>query len=84
MRNPRRETFRGRPTIVFDFQGRKDAKTHGIAEDASKKLQGTLWIDEADKEVAHMEVRFDDNFHVAGGPWRICRRARIFASTRSR
>ena len=67
VRNPRRETFRGRPTIVFDFQGRKDAKTHGIAEDASKKLQGTLWIDEADKEVAHMEVRFDDNFHVAGG-----------------
>ena len=67
VRNPRREIFRGRPTIVFDFEGRKDAKTHGLAEDASKKLQGTLWVDEADREVAHMEVRFDDNFHVAGG-----------------
>jgi hypothetical protein len=67
VRNARREMFRGRATIVFDFQGRKDAKTHGIAEDASKKLQGTLWVDEADKEVAHLEVRFDDNFHVAGG-----------------
>src|SRR5208282_1807557 len=42
--NERRETYRGRPTIVFDFVGRKDAKTHGLAEDASKKLKGTLWI----------------------------------------
>ena len=67
VRNPRREMFRGRRTIVFDFVGRKDAKTHGLAEDASKKLKGTLWVDEADREVAHLEVSFDDNFHVAGG-----------------
>ena len=67
VRNPRRESYRGRPAIVFDFVGRKDAKTHGLAEDASKKLQGTLWIDEADRQVAHMEVSFDDNFKVAGG-----------------
>jgi hypothetical protein len=67
VRNPRRETYRGRPTIVFDFNGRKDAKTHGLVEDASKKLQGTIWIDEADRQVAHLEVSFTDNFHVAGG-----------------
>ena len=64
---PRRETLRGRPTIVFDFVGRKDAKAHGLAEEASKKLKGTIWIDEADRQVAHLEVTFDDNFHVAGG-----------------
>jgi hypothetical protein len=64
---PRRELFRGRPTIVFDFAGRKDAKTHGIAEDASKKLKGTIWVDEADREVAHLEAVFTDNFHIAGG-----------------
>jgi hypothetical protein len=64
---PRREAFRGRPTIVFDFVGRKEAKAHGLAEEASKKLKGTIWIDEADREVAHLEVTFDDNFHVAGG-----------------
>jgi hypothetical protein len=67
VRNPRRETFRGRPSIVFDFAGRKDAQTHGLAEDASKKLQGTMWVDEADRQVAHLEVRFVDNFRVAGG-----------------
>jgi hypothetical protein len=64
---PRRETFRNRPTVVFDFVGRKNAKTHGMAEEASKKLKGTIWIDEADREVAHLEVTFFDNFHVAGG-----------------
>jgi hypothetical protein len=45
VRNPRREQWHGRPTIVFDFVGRKNAQTHGLAEDASKKLSGTIWID---------------------------------------
>ena len=67
VRNERRELYRGDPTIVFDFVGRKDAKTHGMAEDASKKLEGTIWINEADRQVAHLEVRFDDNFRMVGG-----------------
>jgi hypothetical protein len=67
IKNTRREMFRGRPAIVFDFVGRKNAKTHGMAEDASKKLKGTMWVDEKDREVAHLDVSFDDNFHVAGG-----------------
>jgi hypothetical protein len=65
--NERRELYRNDPTIVFDFVGRRDAKTHGFAEDASKKLQGTIWIDEADRQVAHLEVRFNDNFRMVGG-----------------
>ena len=67
VRNERRVDYHRRPTIVFDFVGRKDAKTHGLVEDASKKLQGTIWIDEAGRQVAHMDVSFADNFHVAGG-----------------
>ena len=67
VRNPRREMYHGRAAIVFDFQGRKDAQTHGLAEDASKKVQGTLWVDEADRVVAHMDVSFTDNFRVGGG-----------------
>lgn len=65
--HPRRETFRGRSTIIFDFAGKRDAKTHGLAEDASKKIAGTLWVDEKDRQVARMEAHFTDNFHVAGG-----------------
>jgi hypothetical protein len=67
VRNPRRETFRGRPTIVFDFIGRKDAKTHGLAQDLSKKLQGAMWVDEADRQIAHLEARFIDNFDIGAG-----------------
>lgn len=67
VRNPRCEVYRGRPTIVFDFIGRKDAKTRGFTEDISKKLQGTVWIDEADRQIAHMDVVFNENFHIGGG-----------------
>ena len=67
VRNERRESYRGRPTIVFDFVGRKDAQTHGMAEDSSKKIQGTIWVDEADREAVHLDVVFIDNFHIAGG-----------------
>lgn len=67
LRNPRREQYRGRPTIVFDFVGRKDVKTHGMVEDASTKLRGTVWIDQADLQVAHLEVMVDDDFRIAGG-----------------
>lgn len=67
VRNPRREQFRGRPTITFDFSGRRDAKTHGMVEDASKKLKGTIWVDEADRQVAHMEVSFVENFRIGAG-----------------
>ena len=67
VRNERRVDYHGRPAIVFDFVGRKNAKTHGIIEDASKKLQGTIWIDEAGRQVAHLDVSFADNFRMAGG-----------------
>jgi hypothetical protein len=67
VRNERRENYRGRPAIVFDFAGRKDARTHGMLEDVSKKLQGTVWIDEADRQIAHVDIAFDDDFHIGGG-----------------
>jgi outer membrane lipoprotein-sorting protein len=65
--NPRREQMDGRSVIAFDFVGDPHAKTHGMAEDASKKLSGTMWVDENDREVRHMVARFDDNFHLGFG-----------------
>lgn len=64
---PRRETLDGRSMIVFDFTGNPHAKTHGVAEDASKKISGTIWIDEQDREVRRLIARFDDNFHLGFG-----------------
>ena len=65
--NPRRISLNGRDTIAFDFTGDPHAKTHGMAEDFSKKIGGTLWVDEKDREVSRMEVHVDDNFRVGGG-----------------
>jgi len=65
--NPRREMLDGRSTLTFDFAGDPHAHTHGMAEDASKKLSGTIWIDEQDREVRRMIAHFDDNFHLGFG-----------------
>lgn len=67
VRNPRRVGWHNRPTIAFEFEGRKDAKAHSLAEDISKELKGTIWIDEADRQVAHLEVSFKDDYHLAAG-----------------
>lgn len=67
IKNPRRVMYKDRPTIAFDFVGDPHAKTHGMTEDISKKLSGTVWIDEKDREVARMEARIDDNFKIGGG-----------------
>lgn len=65
--NPRRIALNGRDTIVFDFSGNPESKTHGILENALKKLTGTMWIDEASREVTRMEARFGETFKVGGG-----------------
>ena len=65
--NPRREMLDGRSTLAFDFVGDPHAQTHGMAEDASKKLAGTIWVDEQDREVRRLIARFDDNFHLGFG-----------------
>ena len=65
--NPRRVMLDGRSTLAFDFAGDPHAQTHGMAEDASKKLSGTIWIDEKDREVRRLIARFDDNFHLGFG-----------------
>jgi hypothetical protein len=65
--SPRREMIDGRSAITFDFIGDPHAKTHGVAEDASKKISGTLWVDEQDREVRRLIARFDDNFHLGFG-----------------
>ncbi|HEX3436895.1 MAG TPA: hypothetical protein VHT24_09010 [Pseudacidobacterium sp.] len=65
--NPRREQMDGRRVIAFDFAGDPHARTHGISEDASKKISGTMWVDENDREVRRIIARFDDNFHLGFG-----------------
>jgi len=65
--SPRRETLDNRPTISFDFAGDPHAKAHGIAEEAARKMSGTVWIDEQDRQVRRMVARLDDNLHIGFG-----------------
>jgi hypothetical protein len=65
--NPRRISWKGRDTLAFDFVGDPHAKAHGLAENAARKIAGTVWIDEIDREVARLEARFDDNFRIGAG-----------------
>jgi hypothetical protein len=65
--NPRREQVNGRPTILVDYTGNPGTKTHNPGEAALKALAGTIWVDEQDKAVQHLEAHFIDNFKVGGG-----------------
>ena len=60
-------SLNGRDTIAFDFAGDEHAKTHGRDEEALKKVSGTVWIDEADREVSRMSATLDENYHVGFG-----------------
>ena len=64
---PRRVSLNGRDTIAFDFAGDEHAKTHGRSEDALKKVSGTVWVDEADREVSRMSATLDENYHIGFG-----------------
>jgi hypothetical protein len=64
---PRPARLNGRDTVVFDFVGDAHAKTHGRDEEALKKVNGTIWIDQADHEVSRMSATLDENYHVGFG-----------------
>src|ERR1700761_2295709 len=64
---PRRVSLNGRDTIAFDFAGDPHAKTHGRDEEALKKVSGTIWVDETDREVSRMSATLDENYHVGFG-----------------
>lgn len=67
--NPRRERFRGRDVIVFDFEPNPNFDYRN-AKSMLKffgKTAGVMWIDEKDKQVARLEAYLADSFNVGGG-----------------
>ena len=67
--NPRRERFRGRDVIVFDFEPDPnfDYKNAKSMLKFFGKTAGVMWIDEKDKQVARIEATLFDNYNVGGG-----------------
>jgi hypothetical protein len=67
--NPRRERFRGRDVVVFDFEPNPDFDFRR-AKSFLKffgKTAGVMWIDEQDKQVARLEAVLFDDFKIGGG-----------------
>lgn len=65
--NPRRERFRGRDVLVFDFEPLPGYKPQKDYEKFFGKMAGAIWVDTADKQVARVEARLVEAFKIAGG-----------------
>lgn len=67
--NPRRERFRGRDCVVFDFEPNPnfDYKNAQSFLKFFGKTAGVMWIDAQDKQVARIEAVLFDNFKIGGG-----------------
>ena len=65
--NARRQSVNGRDTILVDFAGDPKAKTRNPAENAIHEMGGTLWVDEQDCAIQHLEGKFLNNFKIGGG-----------------
>jgi hypothetical protein len=56
-----------RPTIVLDYTGNPNAKTHNESEKVFRDLVGTAWIDEQDRILVRGQGHFLHDFKVGGG-----------------
>ena len=67
--NPRRERFRGRDVIVFDFEPNPafDYKNSKSIIKFFGKTAGVMWIDDHDKQVARLEASLAESFGIGGG-----------------
>ena len=65
--SPRRERFRDRDVVVFDFRPRPGFKPRNRQEDLISKLVGVVWIDPQDRQVIRLEARLAEGFKMAGG-----------------
>lgn len=63
----RRERFRERETVVFDFRPRAGFRARNRGESIVSKLTGTIWVDPVDRQVMRLEARFVDGFKLGGG-----------------
>jgi hypothetical protein len=65
--SPRRERFRERDVIVFDFRPRAGFKPSNRGESLASKLSGVIWVDPAERQVMRLEGRLVDSFKMGGG-----------------
>ncbi|MCA1631307.1 MAG: hypothetical protein LC785_16390 [Acidobacteria bacterium] len=69
--SPRRETFNGRESVVFDYRARADFQPKSKNDEILKKIVGLIWIDEKEKVVSRIEARLTDDIKLGGGLFKI-------------
>jgi hypothetical protein len=77
--NGRREMFRGREVLAYDFEPRPDAKGEGRVDSWIQKVSGKVWIDEAARHFLRLEARLTDSLKVAGGLFASVHKGSTFA-----
>jgi hypothetical protein len=67
--SPRRERFRGRDVVVFDFEPNPafDLKNAKSMLKFFGKVAGVIWVDEKDKQLVRVEAYLADDFSIGGG-----------------
>lgn len=65
--SPRRERFRDRDVIVFDFRPRAGFKPSNRGETLVSKLSGVIWVDPTERQVMRLEARLVESFKMGGG-----------------
>ena len=65
--SPRRERFRDRDVIVFDFRPRAGFSPSNRGESLVSKLSGVIWVDPTERQVMRLEARLVESFKMGGG-----------------
>jgi hypothetical protein len=65
--SPRRERFRERDVIVFDFRPRAGFRPSNQGETIVSKLSGVIWVDPVERQVMRLEARLVEGFKIGGG-----------------
>ena len=65
--SPRRERYRQREVIVFDFEPNPSYKPKKDFEKIMQKFSGAVWVDAGDRQVVRLEAKLIDSFKIGGG-----------------
>jgi len=65
--NPRRERFRGKDVIVFEFEPDPAYKPKNRIESWVQKMAGMFWVEEEAKQIVRLEARLLDTIRLLGG-----------------
>ena len=62
-----RELRNGRPTLVLDFQPKKNLSAHSLKDHFLNKAAGRVWLDEHDYALVQTNVHLTEGVNILGG-----------------